>query len=522
LTGAVRDGRAPLFVGLAAVLVHLRALRNGYAFDDAAIVSHPLVQSVRTLPEALAAPWWYAGNRLYRPLSLLSIGVDRLIGHGAPWLPHAVNVALHGVIAVLVARLCLRLLPPFAAIAAALLFAVLPVHAEAVATVVGRAELLAALAIMLLLLRVTRDEQPGPRAYLWAALLSAAALAGKESGATAPALVLAAAWSWPAQRRNAVRWAAWAMVGTCALLAARVVVLGSLAGDLPHPFFRGMSAGTRVTVALALLPRMATMLFVPVPPAVEDVPSLAAALHPNLLGVAAGAGLVIAALLLAARHQRAPSALTLGACIAAAALVPTSNLLFAAGAVTGRTLYSPSIGAALMAGAVIAWLAATRARAAVPFAVTATCLWAALLTAREVTVWRDTPTVLATMAARHPDNYRAHELLAYAARDAGRDSLAVRHFGAAIERFPADPEMLTDAATVALRLRDTTRASAWLAVAVRSNPRADRARTRLYTIMRARGDSARAKALLLDGLRVHPDQRTWERLLDSGGRSAVR
>ncbi|HEV7991604.1 MAG TPA: hypothetical protein VGP25_07245, partial [Gemmatimonadaceae bacterium] len=330
-TTQLERGRAPLFAALAAVLAHLRALGNGYAFDDVAIVAHPLVQSARTLPSALAAPWWYDGNRLYRPLALLSIGVDRLIGGGAPWLPHAVNVALHGVIAALVARLCLRFLPPFAALAAGLLFALLPVHAEAVATVVGRAELLAALAMVLLLLRVTRDEQPKLGSYVAAALLSAAALAGKESGATAPVLALAAAWGWPTQRRNAMRWAASAMAGTVALLAARVVVLGSLAGDLPHPFFRGLGAGTRILVALSLLPRMATMLFVPVQPAVEDVPSLAAALHPDPLAVAAGIALVLTAMFLGMRHVRTPSALTLGSCIAAATLTPTSNLLFAAG-----------------------------------------------------------------------------------------------------------------------------------------------------------------------------------------------
>ena len=518
----LRDERAPLVVALVAVLVHLRAIRNGYAFDDVAIVGHPLVHSIRTLPEALVAPWWYAGNRLYRPLSLLSIGIDRAIGGGAPWLPHTVNVLLHGTIAFLVARLCLRFLPRFAALVAATLFALLPVHAEAVATVVGRAELLAALAILLLLLRVTRDEQPTPRSYLVAALLSAAALAGKESGATAPAIVLAAAWAWPAQRRNAVRWMMSAAVGTGLLLVARVVVLGSLAGDLPHPFFRGMTAATRIPVALALLPRMATMLFAPVPPAVEDVPSLAAALHPDPLMVAAGATLVLLALVLALRHVRAPSALTLGSCVAAAALAPTSNLLFAAGAVTGRTLYSPSIGAALMVGALAALLMETRFRIAVPYVAVTMSVWAAAITVREVRVWRDTPTMLATMVARQPNDYRAYELLAYSARDAGRDSEAVRHFSAAIDRFPADPEMLTDAATVALRLRDSARASGWLTAAVRADARAVRARTRLYTIMRARGDSAKAAALLLEGLRADPEQRTWRHLLGPVGRSSVR
>jgi hypothetical protein len=44
---------------------------------------------------------------------------------------------------------------------------------------------------------------------------------------------------------------------------------------------------------------------------------------------------------------------------------------------------------------------------------------------------------------------------------------------------------------------------------VQGSPRAARARTRLYTILRARGDTSGARRLLVDGLRLEPQQRTW-------------
>jgi hypothetical protein len=44
---------------------------------------------------------------------------------------------------------------------------------------------------------------------------------------------------------------------------------------------------------------------------------------------------------------------------------------------------------------------------------------------------------------------------------------------------------------------------------VQGNPRAARARTRLYTILRVRGDTSGARRLLIDGLRLEPQQRTW-------------
>jgi len=99
--------------------------------------------------------------------------------------------------------------------------------------------------------------------------------------------------------------------------------------------------------------------------------------------------------------------------------------------------------------------------------------------------------------------------LAYATRDAGDDRAALPHFGRAIALFSADAELLTDGAVVALRVRDTSTAARWLKTAVQGSPRAARARTRLYTILRVRGDTSAARVLLIDGLRLEPQQRTW-------------
>jgi tetratricopeptide (TPR) repeat protein len=343
-------------------------------------------------------------------------------------MSHAVNVALHAIVAALVARLCLRWLPPVAAIAAAMLFALLPVHAEAVSTVVGRAELLSALGLVGLMLLVTRASAPTMPSTLGAALLSGLALAAKEGGAAAPLLALAAAHAVPHQRTHARRWAASALVGTLVLILARVLVLGTIGGDAPHPYYRGMAAGTRLGVALSLLPRTAAMLALPVAPSVEEV-------------------------------------------------VP---------------------------------------------AVAATCLVGAVMSARETRVWRDTPTVVATMAARHPESYRGHALLGYAARDAQRIDESLRHFRTAIALFPREPEMLTDAATVALRVRDTTTAVRWLELALEASPRSARARTRVVSILLARGDSSRARELLHEGLHHEPEQHTWVAMLTSIEHSAER
>jgi hypothetical protein len=508
---------AMLGLWLAAVATHLPSLRNGFPLDDAYILANPAIQSLRTVGAALGSPWWYGTRHLYRPLTLGTLAVERAVTGGHPVAYHAVNLVLHGVVTVLLARLLARFVGLRAAVAGALLFALVPGHAEAVATVVGRAELLAAAWMLLLALLVTRAHPPTSRERIVAALLSAAALASKEGGVAAPAIAFAVASTSIAQRPVALRWAASAAIGTLAMLTARLAVLGTLGGDLPNPVFRLLSAGERIALALAIVPRTVATLFLPLPAPIDYVPTLRGVMAPSLGLASLGAVLVLAATALLLAHLRRPSVAGMGAWIAAATVAPTVNLLFPSGVVlSGRTLYAPALGAAVLVAALVSllerrgpvWRVAMPAGAAVLLA-SAVASW------RESAVWQSSGSAIAAMQARHPDDYRSYLHLAYTARDSGRDVEAIEHFRAAAARFPGDPEMLTDGATVALRLRDTVTARAWLERAVAVSPRAARARTRLFGVLLARGDSAAARRLLVEGLEREPGQRAWAALLAS-------
>jgi protein O-mannosyl-transferase len=505
-----------LLVGAVALVVYAPALANGYALDDTPILANPLLHAWHTLPAALTSPWWYLTDHLYRPLTLLCLGVEYLVGGHAPLVPHAVNVLLHAAIAILLRRVFIRFVAPVPALAGALLFAVLPVHAQAVATVVGQAELLSALALVGMLLVVVTTERPPKAGRLGAVvLLAAAALAAKEGGVMAPVLVLAAAWTLPGQRPYATRWATAALAGVCILLAARVTVLGTFAGDSANPVFRGVSIWRQWAIALAMLPRAAAMLTLPVPPAIDYVPTLAEIQHPAWTPIVVGALLLGVALFAFWRHVAHPTATTLAVVIAAALAAPSANLFFASGVVLdARTLYAPSIGTALILGLVLGVLARHAPRAT-PALFATFGIVAAVMTFREASVWRDDLTFLATMRAREPDDYRAYLHMAELARLAGRPAEEVTDYRAAIARYAAEPEMLTDAATVALQLHDTTTAVRWLRLAVAASPRAARARTRLYGVWCARGDVTAARQLLRDGLRLEPSQRTWAALLEA-------
>ena len=96
-------------------------------------------------------------HKSYRPLCVLTFRLNYRLGGLDPWGYHLGNVLAHGATAALFTHLARRLLvrtPP--TLLAGLLFASHPIHTEAVAGVVGRADVLACLFYLLTLLSYMR------------------------------------------------------------------------------------------------------------------------------------------------------------------------------------------------------------------------------------------------------------------------------------------------------------------------------------------------------------------------------
>src|ERR1700674_2518854 len=144
---------AQLVPAAVAVCCYVGALANGFAYDDIVIVrDNYTIHGWATIPFALRIPYWYTSGHLYRPLATLWFALEWIASGGSPMAFHAVSIALHAVACALVARLALRWWSPIAAGAAGCVFAIHPVHVEAVANVVGQSELLCAIALLGLLL----------------------------------------------------------------------------------------------------------------------------------------------------------------------------------------------------------------------------------------------------------------------------------------------------------------------------------------------------------------------------------
>jgi tetratricopeptide (TPR) repeat protein len=177
-----------LGLALAALLPFAPALQNGFTFDDGGlIVENPAVWAASPVT-AWTAPYWPGRVRagLYRPWTTFSFWWDGKIGGHSPTWFHAVNLLLHLATVLLLHGLLRRLFPERKrlALAVAMLFAVHPLHSEAVVAVAGRAELWAAtLGLGGWILAIGFARNGGAPRLLGAALAFALALLSKESAA---------------------------------------------------------------------------------------------------------------------------------------------------------------------------------------------------------------------------------------------------------------------------------------------------------------------------------------------------
>jgi len=151
--------------------------------------------------------WPFGENGLYRPLTTLSYLFNyAILGDGArPAGYHWINLLLHVTNVLLVfavgRRLLGRLLP--AALLAAL-WAVHPASTESVTNIIGRSDLLAAMATLGGFLMYVRSTTAGPWRIAWLvglAMLTAAGVASKESAVMIVAVIALYELAWPGRRR---------------------------------------------------------------------------------------------------------------------------------------------------------------------------------------------------------------------------------------------------------------------------------------------------------------------------------
>lgn len=185
-------------VAMFAVLASITSITNGFALDDVHIIfENDRIHSLSNIPHLFVETYWppIEGASLYRPLTMVLFTIEWVIGRGSPMPFHVVNIALYAIACAAFYRLLTVAVNRDAAIVAAVLFAVHPVHSEAVANTVGQAELLVAIFMFLGVTRYIEARRRGPfRASDFAIVLGSfiAGLLSKEHALVMPGLLAAA------------------------------------------------------------------------------------------------------------------------------------------------------------------------------------------------------------------------------------------------------------------------------------------------------------------------------------------
>lgn len=537
LGSPLKDRRtALLLVGVVAVAVYLNSLPNQFAYDDFHIIqNNPAIQSPETLPGALVEPYWpseYGRDLgLWRPMATALFGLQWIVSGGEPFLFHAVNVATHAAVSVLLVLFLLELLPLAAAFAGGLVFAVHPVHVEAVANVIGFSELLSTGCVVLAcLLHMRGGERSGWRTALAVGLLYLIAFGAKESAVTLPGLIFLL----DAGRTRlspgdlpdyvARRWRVYGvmLVVAAGLLLARLQVLDSIANPLAPLGADLLEDIPRIWTLGSVWLHYVRLWVFPLDLAADYAPGVIPIRFQWGLENSVGAALALAILVLALVAWRRPAlragretarAAGFGVVWFVIAISPTSNTVFLSGILLAeRTLYLPSVGLAAATGWLIVRLARERRRVAW-VGLTVVVTLASVRTWTRNPTWKDTLTVLGTLIEDYPQSGRSQWILGDQFLSTGRPSQGLLAYRAAINLLDAHYTLTIEIARRLMQAERYRTAEVLLEFAGRDEQDFNVAYALRALIRAEHGDAAGTERYARRSLAIEPDDPTRLHLL---------
>ncbi len=468
-----RDARWLAAVVAVALLVYANALGVPFISDDLSlIVNSDFLRASRWHDAFLTSLWGPVGKDVpyYRPIPVLLFKASYHLFGLRPEPLHVASAILHAGASAIVFALGRRTMPGYGAAAAAALFAVHPIHTEAVTWVSGIMDVSCAffsLVAIALHARGTRTSSVAGAAALLLALLS------KETALVVPALLVGHDWIF--RRRLSIP----GLVPHAAVLVAYAGLRWAVLESSPAAAL--LPLGAAVTNVSAAIWYYASHLVVPVP--LDFAPSLPG------LGVgaafAAAAG-VVAVLLVVARAGR-PQAFAV--VLASAPILPALVVAATTGseekAVAERYLYLPSAGIALLWGMLLTYLSRPPwLRAAAGCAVVVA---GAALTISRNSVWQDPVALWTDAVERHPDMAYARVDRGLALLRAGRQAEGARELARAGQLDPTLPDRWIATALGARERGMSMKPILDLQVAILLAPTRVEARTALAEIYRDRG-----------------------------------
>lgn len=433
---------AGLFIGV---------LTNGFVFDDVPqILDNTWIRDFRHLSDIFTHQVWAFANKesnYYRPLMHLAYAIIYVPFGPVPAVFHAANLLLHVFMTLAVFAVIKRIMHPqgsdnaalpVAVFCASLVFAVHPIHVEAVAWISGLPDLACGTFFMLALWAYVvawdpvRDSRilhiAGAACFLIAALF-------KEPGITFPGVVATLDL---ARRRSGRAASYWALrYGALAASTAIYMLLrlNALGGVAPHASESGFDVARALDMAGVATWRYVAMLFWPHPLNAFQTLATATGLPSSIALVGFPVALIVAV-------WRCSVPWTAALAIFLAPLVPA---LYAPVLLPGldnpwaeRYTYLPSVGFAValaIAGAAVPQENPAWRRSAIATALLIVVLLS-VMTFERIAIWRDDLTFWTDTVQKSPNAGAAHAALGYALFARGSVDRAITEYEVAIQLKP--------------------------------------------------------------------------------------
>jgi hypothetical protein len=481
-----------LALGLLAFAVYANSLANRFITDDQfQILNNPVVTGGQSLGSAFGSGVWaflgYRGN-YYRPLQFAIYGlIYRAFGPSA-FAFHLLMVGLHAVNTAMVYSLARRLLSgrvPEAAWVAAALFALHPIHTEAVNWSAALPDVLVTtFALAGLLAFAAQEAAPNAWQTLVHCAIYFAALLTKETGVMLLALYAAYQWLRGARRNWAMYAALLCVFG--AYLAMRIYALGGLA-PAQQTFFHLSVAEFAVNAAVLLAHYGATLVWPLDLNFFHVFHAATGASWQFIVSLAALGAIVWAAVRYGSRERVAVFA----AFWMAVYIAPALNISGVGQNVFAeRYLYLPSVGFVILAGMFWAWLAGLRPTWAWPAAAAILLAFSVGTIARNRD-WKDDFTLLQGTLRQSPDSGYLHNLMAGAWVQRDQFQRALEEEGLAVRLEPRSAVFHKNLGNILLGM-DPAAAAREFAAAITIQPDSAELHGDLALAYKAMGEVSRA------------------------------
>jgi protein O-mannosyl-transferase len=490
----------------AALLVYVNALPNGFTFDDGFyILESHAVKTFSLTGFFQPTPV----NNIFRPLTFATFAVNWLLGGAHPFGYHLVNVLLHAAVTLLLYLVLRTLLEAVSgaetiSFAAALLFAVHPIHTEAVASIVGRAELLAAGFLLGAWLLHLRDHPA------WALGCFALALLSKESAVVFLPLVLAGDYA--RQKFKPFSRYGWIVGFTVLYVGLLWKVQGGRFEKGPYTFLDNPLANLPAILRILNALRIAwKYIYLQAYPATlsYDYSYNAILLYANLrhtLPYAILAALVILMWAWAAWAKR--TTWMLAGAIYMAAFAATANILVSTGTIMGERLaYLPSAGFCLLVTAV--WFELGKRKQLAGWVLLGVIVAAlGIRTLVRNPNWKDNFTLFFKDLSAVPGSARAHKNLGDEYLHRGQAEEAVKQYQTAVRIYTNFPEAIENYGLAEARLGNKPEARRLLEDALsqtsKTSPYYDVVKVNLARYLMVLGEADEASKLLNEAIANSP------------------